>query len=365
MINRENLVWYTKIFERYNNNPNFVFSERERDFINMINKETRDNERLSKLLEDLKRNNNTDILIDNYFKEVLEEKKNNNEFEVIASVYGIDVSKIEHKFLDNGKEIFCFYDDNLSRNVILENNKNGIPLIEQLKEIQKENIEYQTNNEEKNAQNIMEDKSLKENCEIKLIAINEVGEHLNQVQSLKKEDYYRLHFLIENAFILGVNYINLENIIGVSKEGKIYEVCSDSTYQYRISEPDSVNYASEEVNNLEDSFNDYSVSEDEYVDVEITFDDLEQDIQEMTIMFYEFPMEFDRLPTEEKEVWRKYISLYCDKLENELEREKSMPKVRKYIKEKEDNFGYINFNNLIFIVALVITIIFSVTIIVK
>lgn len=48
----------------------------------------------------------------------------------------------EDKILANGKEIFCFYDTVSSKNVALENEKNGVTLVEQLKEIQLQNESY-------------------------------------------------------------------------------------------------------------------------------------------------------------------------------------------------------------------------------
>ena len=74
-------------------------------------------------------------------KEKEVEKTEKTEEEEIAKTFGVNVENIEHHFLSNGNEIFSFYDSNLGRQVIIENNKKGKSLFKYLKEIQDQNVQ--------------------------------------------------------------------------------------------------------------------------------------------------------------------------------------------------------------------------------
>ena len=87
-------------------------------------------------------------------KEEKEEEPKTEE-EEISKTFGVDVNKIEHKFLSNGNEIFSFYDVELGRQVLLENNQKGKSLVECLQEIQEQNQKYQTEDAEENSNNIL------------------------------------------------------------------------------------------------------------------------------------------------------------------------------------------------------------------
>ena len=384
MIDKNILMYYARLWNEYINNSNIIFNEEQANIINYINNEAKNNQELNKLLEELKQSNNKEELIENYFNK-LENKKSQNEYEVISETFGIEVTNIEHKYLNNGKEIFSFYDNNIGRNRILENNKNGVSLVEELKEIQANNKKYQTSSNENNAEEILKDKNIKENCELKMIPLEEVGEHLSQVKNLTIEDYNKLMFMIKNANSLDIQYINIENLIALNKEGKIYEIYNNSSYEYQIGEPNTAHYNEEVVNVSEKINENYRVSEQnmalqsnyednpnvvEYApeDEEILFDNLDEEIQEKTIMLYENPELIDKIPEEQKELWLEYIELYKKKLEIEekqKENEYNKPKVKVYTKEKDNNLGFIYLKSIVAIISIVIITIVTIVMIVK
>lgn len=278
-MNKEILIQYAKIWEEYNNNPSFIFTEEQRNIINSVNKEVKNDEKLANLLEELKSSNNKINIIENYFNPQ-ETNNQENEYEVIAEVFGIDINDIQHKVLNNGKELFSFYDKQVGRNIILENEKNGISLIEQLREIQRENKKYQTSDNEQNAKDILKDKTNKENCELSVIPIQEIGDHLNQVQNLSLEDYHKLIFLINNIKSLNISHINIENIIGLDDNEKIYEVYIDQEQNYKIGEPNTSNYIEDK-----NKVNQTNLVENSSKEPELQFDYLDEEIQKKLSCF--------------------------------------------------------------------------------
>ena len=382
MIDKNTIMYYVRLWNMQINNPNIIFNEEQINIINNINNMAKTNEELNRLIEELKQSNNKEEFVENYFNN-LENKNNDNEYEIISQTFGIDINNIEHKYLNNGKEIFSFYDNNIGRNRILENNKNGVSLVEQLKEIQANNKKYQTSSNENNTEEILKDKNIKENCELSMIPLEQVGEELSQVKNLTIEDYNKLMFLIKNASSLNIHYINIENLIAINKDGKILEVYKNSSYEYQIGEPNTAHYKEEVINVSEKTNENYTTSKQnialqnsyednpnivEHSEEEILFDNLDDEIQEKTIMLYENPALLERIPEEQKELWLEYIELYKKKLEiEEIQKENqyNKPKVKVYTKEKEKNQGFIYLKSIIAIIGIVIATIVTIIVIVK
>lgn len=379
-MNKDIILEYISILEEYSNVLDMNLTDRQRYVISLINEECFKNEEFRVFIESLKDSNDKEKMIEEYFNNI-EKLKSNNEEEVIANTFGIDIRNVEHKYLDNGKEIFCFYDDKLGRNVYLENGKNGVSLVSQLKEIQIENTNYQTDDNEKNVQNILEDKRFKENCELDVIPLNEIGNYINRISGLSVEDYKKLSYLIKNSEMIGLSAINIENVVGFDKDGKMCEVYKDElTGEYKIAEPNSANYNVQNINisdNLDASYayneqfdaisSKYEDTTNEVVgeveELVSKFYDLPIEIQERTIFLYEYPDMLENLSSEEAEIWKEYVDMYKKVLElEEIEKEKkqSAPKVRKYVLDREDNYGYINLSTLSIIIGFVILTLFSI-----
>ena len=169
------------------------------------------------------------------------------------------------------------------------------------------------------------------------------------------------------------NASNDINFIGLDKYGKIYEVYKDKSSEYKIGEPDTASYNQEDIivsDRVSDSYNESeqnvvlqsgfegepNVIENLPSDEDVRFDYLPDDIKDKTIMFYENPNLLNELSDDEREMWKKYVSMYQKKLEQEeieLNKKNSAPKIRRYVKE-ENSKGYINFMNLMLIISVIL-----------
>ena len=181
--------------------------------------------------------------VDEYFskKAEKEEEPEKSEEEEIAKTFGVDVNKIEHKYLNNGNEIFSFYDANLGRQVILENNKKGKSLTEYLKEIQDKNEKYQTENSEANTNDILRDESNEENIELKMYTKEEILS--NELGNMNNKDIAKLNYLLRNYERLRIKGINLENLIYIDEDNKIHEAIINEKQEVVVATPDDANYS--------------------------------------------------------------------------------------------------------------------------
>lgn len=363
-INKETVKHYLEVLDKYRN-TNGLVGESDKNLINQINSSAYDSKEFQELMNKLRHASPLDRekIINEYFDK--NNEKDTNPEKEIANTFGVDISKIEHKILDSGIEIFSFYNPKNGKQVILENKKDGVSLVEQLKQIQAENTKYQSNNNEKNTTSILNDQRIKENIELKLIPIEEINEYLGQVKNLTVEDYKKLVFIIKNADELHINYINVENLFGLSKDGKIYEARTNSNKELQIGEPNNAIYneskidVSDEVNNneLDNAYEDNpNIKEElpEELQEGLSFEELDEEVKEKTIMLYENPDKLEKLPEEEKETYKNNIEIY-QKYLLYLEKKEELEKNKHYTKilKKDDNKGYTTMFNLSMILIFV------------
>ena len=363
-INKETVKHYLEVLDKYRNTSGLV-GESDKNLINQINSSAYDSKEFQELMNKLRHTSPLDRekIINEYFDK--NNEKDTNPEKEIANTFGVDISKIEHKILDSGIEIFSFYNPENGKQVILENKKDGVSLVEQLKQIQEENTKYQSSNNEKNTTSILNDQRIKENIELKLIPIEEINEYLGQVKNLTVEDYKKLVFIIKNADELHINYINVENLFGLSKDGKIYEARTNSNKELQIGEPDNAIYneskidVSDEVNNneLDNAYEDNpNIKEElpEELQEGLGFLELDEEVKEKTIMLYENPDKLEKLPEEEKETYKNNIEIY-QKYLLYLEKKEELEKNKHYTKilKKDDNKGYTTMFNLSMILIFV------------
>ena len=363
-INKETVKHYLEVLDKYRN-TNGLVGENDKNLINQINSSAYDSKEFQELMNKLRHASPLDRekIINEYFDK--NNEKDTNPEKEIANTFGVDISKIEHKILDSGIEIFSFYNPENGKQVILENKKDGVSLVEQLKQIQEENTKYQSSNNEKNTTSILNDQRIKENIELKLIPIEEINEYLGQVKNLTVEDYKKLVFIIKNADELHINYINVENLFGLSKDGKIYEARTNSNKELQIGEPNNAIYneskidVSDEVNNneLDNAYEDNpNIKEElpEELQEGLSFEELDEEVKEKTIMLYENPDKLEKLPEEEKETYKNNIEIY-QKYLLYLEKKEELEKNKHYTKilKKDDNKGYTTMFNLSMILIFV------------
>ena len=163
-MNKEQLIEYVNLYNMFQNNPKMQFTQEQLKLINEVHKEAQTNPDLANFISRVQISSESERIsaLNEYLTEQ-EMKKQVTEEEMIAETYGIDISKVQHKYLDNGKEIFYFYDMKLGRNVVLENKKEGKTLVEQLKQMQIENEKYRLGTDEQNTHQMLTDQQNKEN----------------------------------------------------------------------------------------------------------------------------------------------------------------------------------------------------------
>lgn len=125
MISKEIVKTYLHFYNAYRINKSRQPSVVEQEAINQLVEKTKTDRALSQFLIELQKENRLqeqNRKIEEYFRQ---ERTNKREEEAIAKTFGIDISKIKHQFLQNGKELFIFYSDYLGQNVVLENKKEG------------------------------------------------------------------------------------------------------------------------------------------------------------------------------------------------------------------------------------------------
>lgn len=351
---KEQLIEYVNLYNQFQNNPNMQFTNIELNIINRVQQEANNNPLLGQFIENIKKVNETERinLLNAYLNEEELKKQGEKEEEVIASTYGIDISKIEHKYLENGKEIFYFYDMKLGRNVILENKKEGMTLVEQLKQMQAENKKFQTGTDEQNTNEMLNEQQNKENIEMKLIQLNELQNHMNEIKNMSVEEAKKFNFLIKAADRLKIIYINIENLVGIDVYGKLLEVKYDKENNiYMINEPMSANYNEEQINTSDRIDETHTISEQynslqsDYEDKpEITpqeeYEALSDQVKDQIQKYYEYPELLEMLPEEERSKWQRYIDIYSKLKEQEqLQKEQNKPKI-KVLQKEEKKAGF-------------------------
>lgn len=346
-MNKEQLIQYFNLYNQWEKNNNIKFTTEQINLIQRVQNEAQVNIELSNLISNTLISSEQERMnaLNKYLKDQ-ENKKEIKEEEIISKTYGIDISNIQHKYLDNGKEIFYFYDIKLGRNIVLENQKNGISLVEQLKEMQIENEKFQTGTDIQNTNQMLKEKQNKENIEIKMIPLNEINNHMNEIQTKNATDLHKIDYLIKNAERIGLSYINIENIIGIDKYGKIIEVTYDKeNNRYMINEPISAEYKEENINTSEKINNNYTTEENynnihndyEYkpeIKEQTDYEELTENIKQQIKQYYESPELLEILPEEEKKIWINYIELYKKHLQkDEQYLKQNKPKQKIYKKE--------------------------------
>lgn len=213
-------------------------------------------------------------IVDDFFAKNIE--NSDKEEEVISKTFGIDVHKIRHKYLSSGKDLFCFYDDNLGREVVLENGQKGKSLISQLKEIQEEEEKFQTEDDAANAHDILMDERNRKNLELEFLSKEETLDRLSVMGGMRDEDLKKIHYLLYHYDRLQITGINIEDMVFIDSNYEIHEVTLDENENVIITTP-SEDKGESNVMEEESSIQEepVSVSKEEVVSTE--GDDLIQD----------------------------------------------------------------------------------------
>ena len=356
-MNKDRVIQYINLRNDYEMKTSMnivrIITDTDKQLINEINSYALQDKEFMNILNSMSNINPSERIkvIEEFFNKKEEVKEASVEEKEISKTFGIDISNINHKFLNNGNEIFYFYDLKLGRDVVLQNNKNGKTLVEQLKEMQQENEMYQTQNNEANTNNMLEQQINNSDIELKMVTLNDIRNNPNITNSMNKDDLNKLNYLINNYNNLNIKVINLENMLYIDNNNSIREVIyNKEKNQYYTEEPQSANYQEENqkielsnpsYENVETyNYNDkYSVEQEKNIEVE-SFDDLSEQIKNQTMVYYDYPEILDKMDDlEEKKKWQHYIELYDKKLEQEkLLQNKEQPKEK--VKKDNKKAGY-------------------------
>ena len=260
--------------------------------------------------------------IEDYYVKKEQTNTETDEIEAIKEVYGIDITNIENKKLDNGVEIFKFYAPKLQRTVVLQN-RQDLSLVEQLKNKQANNEQFQTNNDINNTNAMLEEERQKDNVELKMIYPSEIDNYRNTIDAMKPEDLKKLTYIIKNADVLNIKKINLQNLIYLDENDNLREVTYDSEKDIvEDQDPNTLENNVEKINTSDrvdaslsmDAqaaalYNEYEDNPEEKENID-EYDQLPPDVQAMVVTYYEQPDLLLSMPDEERKKWEHYIELY-------------------------------------------------------
>ena len=283
-----------------------------------------------------------------------EKEKKEEEKDLISKVYGIDITDIDHKLLNNGKEIYAFYDKKLNRKRILCNDDSQ-SLVSTLKEKQNDNEKYQTDKYEDNTYNILNDMSYENKNELNMVYINDIFDKGNQnlIANLSKEELNSLKSLLKKAEGLNLTYINIDNQLALDKDGNIYESYYDVKKGESTTEtPESYSYNEDVMDNI-DAINGFDENDELYdskpeeelsADVEELNSEIKEnylneyeDMKELITAeyktyyvnvnidvnavfnkiyrYYKHPEELDNLVGNEKDFYEKLTTIFAEKID--------------------------------------------------
>lgn len=348
-----------KLFMKFLNNPNLkVLNIEERKAIievnNLCKTDKEVNEMINKIKESFSDEARMNILNDYLRKKELNEAKSNKE--VISKKFGVDINEIEHKYLNNGKEIFAFYDSKIGRKRLIENPINGT-LVEFLKEEQNNNGNFQSNDFKANSNAILNETSKEKNIELQMIYIEDLYKYKDIINNMDEKDIICLNELLKNREKLNIKYINLENILALDVDGKIIEgKYNEEKQKAELQSPKGANYNEQEISNEnndvssnEDNENLYNMEDtntleyNEFEDIPdiINEEEIDQSMRQKVAAnlkkYYKNPDAMLALAPLEREYYEKLVGILSEKIELKKENKQVMT-----LKNPDNKWGFSN-----------------------
>ncbi len=154
-----------------------------------------------------------------------EETSKEEQKKSVAAVYGISLADIEEVHLDNGKEFFKFYDANTRSLKMIENRKEDFNISQQFKSIQQSLSSSQGKDEASNAREVFNHQLRYQNVELLLIPVRELNANRSAYRylfnGLDEGVKKAVRVLLENMDFLDLEYINVENAMGIDKNHRV------------------------------------------------------------------------------------------------------------------------------------------------
>lgn len=260
---------YIEYLDKIEKDPSYEATTNENDLLYNINNNPKYTD-IIKAINNAPSSNRIGILQNYLFEE--ETKKLTNE-ELVSKIYGINVTNIENFKLNNDVDIFTFYDERLGRKRIIKN-LGRESLISQLKNSQELNVDYQTNDYEKNANNILVDRALENSNrqELNMIDINDYIAHPEDYGTLTNDTALIINKIYNEKDNKKIKYINLDNMVLLTENNDVIEMTKDENDNIILSTP------SKWKSNISEVSNEDKVKE-QYYDDEISSDEIDTTIE--------------------------------------------------------------------------------------
>ena len=318
------------------------------------------------------------------YKTEQELKKAKNPKDLISKIYGINVEDIESLKLNNGKEVFTFYDTKQGRKRIIEN-LGQESLVSQLKEIQNNNIEFQGKDYKKNSNDILANEAEKNNNrqEFKMVEIDDYINHPENYGTLDNDTRTIIEKLSKAKETLKIKYINIENKVGLTKDNRVIEIAKNQDGDFVFVEPtkwknnvdemsnedkvnennqyseDTLEQGEEENNEIEE--NDFE-DEPEFVSSEeiqseinaqnLVFEESPEEIRDKIKEYYEDPSKMNNIDSENKKsFYEKMVNEVFAVRKAEYEKKKEQKRSMIYKNPDLNSNGFVN---LIFVSILLL-----------
>lgn len=186
----------------------------------------------------------------------------------MAKVYGINLNDIEEVILPNGKEYFKFYNPEDKSLRMIENRRDSNNLSEQFKAIQQTLASSQSENERQNAKAVFDYQLKYQNIELQLIPIRNLKgnktayKHLFDALPPDKKKAVRV--LIENMEYLDLQYINVENAVGIDSDNNVLVASYDAvTGKCELEAAQVKNYETGKINTGSEEYS-FEISDEEF-----------------------------------------------------------------------------------------------------
>ena len=158
--------------------------------------------------------------------------------EACQKTFGVNLDNIEFKKLSNGKDIIAFHDPRLNRKRIIDYSY-AKSLVTEFSKIQNNNLDFQTEDYEKNATNIAQAEAGNNiNREFNMIDIEKFKANYNEIiKRIPADEQYKVEMintLLNQSVNSNIKYINLENMVALDASGNIIEASLDSENKARV-----------------------------------------------------------------------------------------------------------------------------------
>ena len=154
--------------------------------------------------------------------------------------FGIELDNIEFKKLKYGRDIIAFHDPHFGRKRLIDYSY-AKSLIGNFTDVQNSNEAFQTDDYEKNANNIAKAEAAENtNRELNMIEIEKFKTNYSEVMSrIPANEQYKvamINKLLNQAEDRGYRYINIENMVALDNKGTIVEASLTQDNEVQVTE---------------------------------------------------------------------------------------------------------------------------------